>query len=68
MKGTNIFLNLNIDYDLKAWCFTFRLLSILDHVQHAGGHQCGLQGDSTISERQQLSGPHPVLPGWAGHT
>lgn len=68
VEGTHIFLNESIDYDLRAWPFTFRLLFLLDHVQHAGGRQRGLQGDSTTSQRQQLSGPHPLLPGWAGHS
>lgn len=51
----------------SAWWIKCDLLFMLDHLQHAGGHQCGLQGDSTTSQCQQLSGPHPVLPGWAGH-
>ncbi|XP_017286482.1 uncharacterized protein LOC108244630 isoform X1 [Kryptolebias marmoratus] len=40
--------------------------SIADQLQVAGGVQRGLQGDSAFSQRQQLRGPHPLLPGRAG--
>lgn len=49
---------------LKAQCISFIWSS--GQLQFAGGLQCGLQGDPNFCQRQQLSGPNPLLPGWAG--
>lgn len=58
------FYNKCVIMTFKAQCVTVVWSS--DQLQFAGGIQCGLQGDSTFSQRQQLPGPHPLLPGWAG--